>query len=129
MNIYGPSSFPEKQAFIYFLDWTNRQAEGDWWVMGGDFNLIANLGEKKGGKRTLDKYQEAFGVFQTQSSFVDMEIGNGWYTCNNKCGGEYLVASCLDRFLVSETIVHGTGEIMADVLLAVGSNHWPISLS
>ena len=73
VNIYGPSSFPEKQAFIDFLGWTKCQAKGGQWVMGGDFNLISNLGEKKGGKRTLDKYQEAFSVFQTQSSFVDME--------------------------------------------------------
>ena len=91
--------------------------------MGRDFNLIANLGEKKGGKRTLDKYQEAFSVFQTQSSFVDMETGNGWYTWNNKRGGEHLVSSHLDRFLASETIVHGTGEIMADVLPTAGSDH------
>ena len=77
--------------------------------MGGDFNLIANLGEKKGGRRTLDKFQEAFGIFQAQSSFVDMQIGNGWYTWNNKHGGEHLVASLLDGFLVSESILHDTG--------------------
>ena len=91
--------------------------------MGGDFNLVSNLGEKKGGKRTLDKYQEDFGVFQTQISFMDMETENGWYTWNNKHGGEHLVASRLDRFLVLENIVHGMGEIMADVLPATGSDH------
>ena len=58
-----------------------------------------------------------------------MEIGNGWYTCNNKRGGDHLVASHLDIFLVSENIVHGTGEIMADVLPTACSDHWPISLS
>ena len=97
--------------------------------MGRDFNLISNLGEKKGGKRTIDEYKEDFSVFQAQSSFVDMETGNGWYTWNNKRGGEYLVASHLDRFLYLETIVHGMAEIMADVLPAVGSDHWPINLS
>ena len=96
--------------------------------MGGDFNLIANIGGKKGGQRTLDKFQEAFGIFQAQSSFVDMETGNGWYTWNNKRGGEHLVASRLDRFLVLETIIHDTGEIMAEVLPVAGSDHWPISL-
>ena len=123
VNIYGPSSFPKKQAFIDFLDWTKHRAEGDWWVMGGDFNLIANLGEKKGGRRTMDKFQEAFGVFHAKNSFMDMETSNGRYTWNNKRRGEHLVASRLDRFLVSETIVHGTGEIMAEVLPAAGSDH------
>ena len=63
VNVYGPTSFPEKQAFIDFLDWTKHQAEGGRGVMGGDFNLISNLDEKKGGRRTLDKYQEAFSDF------------------------------------------------------------------
>ena len=123
VNVYGPSSFLAKQAFIDFLNWTKHQSEGGIWVMGGDFNLIANLGEKKGGRRTLDKYQEAFCDFQAQSSFVDLETRNSWYTWNNKWGGEHLVASRLDRFLVSKNIVHGMGEIMADILPVAGSNH------
>ena len=123
VNIYGPSSFPEKQAFIDFLEWSNSQAEGAQWVMGGDFNLIANLGEKKGGRRSLDRYQEAFRAFQAGSSFVDMETSNGWYTWNNKWGGEHLVSSRLDRFLVSEPLLHDTGEIMTEVLPTAGSDH------
>ena len=50
VNIYGPNSFLEKQYFIEFLNWTKNQSKGGSWVMGGDFNLIANLGEKKGGR-------------------------------------------------------------------------------
>ena len=96
--------------------------------MGGDFNLIANLGERKGGRRTMDKFQEDFGVFQAQSSFVDMETSNGWYTWNNKWGGEHLVSSLLDRFLVSDPLYHDTREIMTEVLPAARSNHWPIFL-
>ena len=100
-NVYGPSSFPEKKAFIDFLSWIKVQTEVGNWVIGGDFNLIANLAEKKGGRRTLDKYQEAFCEFLAESPLVDMETGNGWYTWNNKRGGEHLVASPLDKFLVS----------------------------
>ena len=83
------------------LNWLQEQAKQGSWVLGGDFNLIANLGEKKGGRRTLDKYQEAFNEFLAQSSLVDVETGCGWFTWNNKRGGEHLVASHLDRFLVS----------------------------
>ena len=123
VNIYGPSSFSEKHAFIDFLEWSNHQVEGAGWVMGGDFNLITNLGLKKVGQRTMDKFQETFGIFQAQSSFMDMETGNGWYMWNNKHGGEHLVASFLDRFLVSESILHDTGEIMTEVLPAAGFDH------
>ena len=53
----------------------------------------------------MDRYQEAFGAFQDDSSFVDLETSNGWYTWNNKRGGEHLVASRLNRFLVSELLL------------------------
>ena len=96
--------------------------------MGGNFNLIANLGEKMGGQRSLDRFQEAFGAFQARSSFVDMETSNGWYTWNNKRGGEHLVASHLDRFMVLEPILHCTGEIMTEVLPVAGFDNWPICL-
>ena len=76
-NVYGPSSFPEKHTFMDFLNWLKEKIEIGTWVLGGDFNLIANLGEKKGGRRFLDKYQEAFSEFLSQSSLVDVEIGNG----------------------------------------------------
>ena len=62
-NIYGPSCFPKKQSFMDLLNWLKEQAEQGSWVLGGDFNLITNLGEKKGGRRSLDKYQEAFSEF------------------------------------------------------------------
>ena len=76
-NIYGPSYFPEKQSFMDFLNWLQEQAEQEPWVLGGDFNLIANLGEKKGGRRALDKYQEAFSEILAQSSLIDMETACG----------------------------------------------------
>ena len=60
---------------------------------------------------------------------VDVETRRGWFTWNNKRGGEHLVASRLDHFLVSENIMHSTGELVDDVLLAAGSDHWPIRLS
>ena len=63
-----------------FLGWIKEQAEIGNWILGGDFNLIAKLGEKKGGRRFLDKYQENFCDFLARSPLVDMETGNGWVT-------------------------------------------------
>ena len=77
-NVYGPSIFPEKHDFIDFLSWIKGQTEGGNWVMGGDFNLISNLGEKKGGRINLDKYQEAFCDFLAESPLVDLETSIGW---------------------------------------------------
>ena len=77
-NVYGPNSFPKKQPFIDFLSWLKGQTEVGNWVIGGDFNLISNLGEKKCGRRNLDKYQEAFCDFLAQSPLVDLETRIGW---------------------------------------------------
>ena len=87
-NVYGPSSYPKKQAFIYFLGWVKGQDEVGSWVIGGDFNLISNLEEKKGGRHLLDKYQEKFSDFLAQSPLVDLEESNRWFTWNNKRGGD-----------------------------------------
>ena len=49
------------------------------WIMGGDFNLIFSLGEKKGGRWSLDILQESFRDYIEQSQLVDMETRNGWF--------------------------------------------------
>ena len=60
VNIYGSSAFPQKQEFVNHLRWLTASASEGNWIIGGDFNLITSLKEKKGGKRMLDKYQEDF---------------------------------------------------------------------
>ena len=75
--IYGPSCFQEKHSFMGFLQWLQDQAEQGQWVLGGDFNLIANLEEKKGGRRTMDKFQEPFSECLARGPLVDMETGSG----------------------------------------------------
>ena len=99
-NIYGPSAFPEKQAFIHHLRWLRNHAQEGTWIVGGYFNLITSLRGKKGGRRALDKYQEEFREILTLGSLTNMEMGDGWYTWSNRRGGHHLVASRLDRFLV-----------------------------
>ena len=99
------------------------------WIVGGDFNLIYSLRENKGGRRVLDKYQEEFMEILSQSSLVDLETEDGWFTWHNKRGGGHLVASILDIFLVSEDIMRVSGEIWKNVLLVAGSDHWPICLN
>ena len=54
---------------------------------------------------------------------VDSESGNGLFTWNNKRGGEALVASRLDRFMISEELMLIDKEIIARVLPFGGSDH------
>ena len=78
---------------------------------------------KKGGKQMLDKYQEEFRETLANCTLVDMEMGDGWFTWNNRRGGDHLVASILDRFLVAKSIVRGAGEIRENVIPTAGSDH------
>ena len=59
----------------------------------------------------MDKYQEEFREILSQSSLVDLETRDGWFTWNNKRGGDHLVTYRMDRFPVSENITRGSGEI------------------
>ena len=72
-NIYGPSAFPQKKYFIHHLRWVDSLAKEGTWIVGGYFNLITSLREKKGGRRVLNKYQEEFKEILVQSSLVDIE--------------------------------------------------------
>jgi len=62
-------------------------------VMGGDFNMITTLTEKKGGIRKLNKDSEAFLDFIKTTNLVDVLPRSGAYTWNNKRGGERQIAS------------------------------------
>ena len=85
--MYGPNNFPQKLTFIKFLSWIKVQIGDSTWIMGGEFNMITSMGENKGGRRIMDRFQEAFRDFLEQSQLVDMETGNKWYTWNNRRGG------------------------------------------
>ena len=76
----------------------------------------------------LDKYQEDFRETLSNSTLMDLEMGDGWFTWNNRRGSDHLVASRLDRFLVAESIVRGVGEIRANVIPVACSDHWPVCL-
>ena len=48
VNIYGPSASPQKQEFIHHLRWLRNHAQEGTWIVGGYFNLITFVREKRG---------------------------------------------------------------------------------
>ena len=60
---------------------------------------------------------------------VDIDtLGEGWFTWNNKRYGDHHIASILDLFLVSESIIELGREIHSATLSRRGSEHSPIEL-
>eukprot|EP00253_Pinus_taeda_P034929 PITA_34929 len=103
-NVYGPQHLEDKLKLLEALSDLRRRHIGMPWILGGDFNMIKSLLEKKG------------------------DSSNGLFTWNNKRGGEALVASKLDRFMIPEELMFLNSEITSRVLPFGGSDHWPIQL-
>ena len=68
-------------------------------ILGGDFNMITTLLEKKGGLRKLNRDVESFTSFIENAKLVDIYTKSGNFTWNNRRGGNRMIASRLDRFL------------------------------
>ena len=72
-NVYGPSIYPQKVTFIEALSWEEIWVGGKNWILGGYFNFITSLGEKKGGQRILGNANEAFKDFIEENNMVGVE--------------------------------------------------------
>ena len=98
------------------------------WIVGGHFNMIRIVDEKKGGIRTPDQNMETFNEMITEQRLVDIPTINGIYTWNNQRRGKNKIASRIDRFLLSEQIMNWDVFVEEKIMPAIGSDHWPIRL-
>lgn len=127
-NVYGPQRLEGKLKFLDSLEELRDKHAGMPWILGGDFNMIKSLSEKKGGTRIQSQDSLRFQSFTDIMKLVDITTSNGNFTWNNKRGGESQVASKLDRFMISEDLMLNNKEISAIILPFGGSYHWPIYL-
>lgn len=90
--------------------------------------MITSLLEKKGGLRKLNRDGEFFIDFIDNARLVDVYTKHGKFTWNNRRGGERLISSRLDHFLVSESLLLDGTVVESNILPSGGSDHWSISL-
>eukprot|EP00253_Pinus_taeda_P023386 PITA_23386 len=69
-----------------------------------------------------------FKDFIQSNQLIDIQTSNGTYTWTNKRRGIHNIASRLDRFLISDNVIHLGGDFHASILPQGGSDHWPIML-
>jgi hypothetical protein len=79
-NVYGPQIPSQKIKLLEFLESYKQDLPRKMWILGGDFNLITSLHEKKGGRRTLTQEDNRFKDFIDSFEMVDMETSNGLHT-------------------------------------------------
>eukprot|EP00253_Pinus_taeda_P002372 PITA_02372 len=101
-GVYGPPSPGEKENFINSMKIIRRLYPEAAWIIGGDFNLIRSLEEKKGGIRKMDHFMDKFNEMIEDLRLVDIQTINGICTWNNRRG--------------------------AKIIPSLDSDHWPIRL-
>ena len=87
-NFYGPQRIDDKLRLLESLIDLRKKQTSIPWIMGGDFNMIKSLSEKKGGTRVLKKDSSAFQAFMENLKLDDSDSENVLFTWNNKRGGE-----------------------------------------
>ena len=55
MLVYNPNAPQKKQAFLEEIHHTSSPVGVAYWIIGGDFNMITSLTEKKGELHRLKK--------------------------------------------------------------------------
>lgn len=127
-GVYGPHIPRKPKEFLKNMQSIRRIIYGTLWIIGGDFNMIRTVGEKKGGVRRPDQNMEEFNEMIIEQRLVDIPTTNGVHTWNNRRGGRNQIASRLDRFLLSEQILNRDVFIEAKIFPALGLDHWSIRL-
>jgi len=127
-NVYGPQKPEDKLRLLTLLKELRERHLGIPSIMGGDFNMIRSISEKKDGTRSLGRDSIAFQNFINNMRLVDTETSNGIFTWNNKRGGESQVASKLDRFIILEDLILIGLDLLAMILPFGGLDHWPIQI-
>jgi hypothetical protein len=69
---------------LEYLDWYKQLPPLKPWILGGDFNLITTLQDKKGGCISLTQEDICFKEFIENNDMIDLETSNGIFTWNNK---------------------------------------------
>lgn len=98
------------------------------WILGGDFNIILSLVEKKGGIQRLDNDSEGLKNLIETFLLVDLESTNGDFTWTNRRSDTQQITCQLDRFLVFENLMLEVHALESSILTVPGSDHWPIQL-
>ena len=87
--VYGPSIPGERAKFLQNIRKLSTMHHESYLILGGDFNMILNLSEKKGGIRREDPDMALFRELLQDLHLVDIPTVNGDFTWNNRRGERF----------------------------------------
>jgi hypothetical protein len=97
-NTYRPQAPLEKLAFLNNLSYLGDLADDKWWIIGGDFNIILSLKEKRGGQWHMDQDNRDLSDMLESSQLIDLKFREGTYTWSNRRLRPHQVAYKLNIF-------------------------------
>jgi hypothetical protein len=104
-NIYGLATSRDKHAFLRSLENLATLTGGNKWILGGDFNMIHNIDEKRGGTHCLKAKSKEFQILIDNLGLIDTDTPNGIFTWTNRRTGSHQIACRMDRFPLSHLYV------------------------
>ena len=102
-NIYGPTSTNDKRNLWAVLTNLIQQEREMNFILGGDFNALLSMSEKKGGICPPIRTIQDFSSFVEDNNLSDILPMNGLYTWTNRRIGFLEIVERLDRFLFSQS--------------------------
>ncbi|KAL4366199.1 hypothetical protein GQ457_05G012670 [Hibiscus cannabinus] len=124
-NIYAPNDHGDRERFFDCVS-NLISASSLPVIIGGDFNVIKDKEEKMGG-RFIAHHSMALVEFIQRNNLIDLPLAGGKFTwCR---GGECIVASRLDMFLISPEVLSQYPSLIQEALPRSLSDHNPIIIS
>jgi exonuclease III len=102
-NVYRPKIMQDKLTFLQSLSLLSPLLEIQPWIIGGDFNIINFLPDKRGGLNHLDQDSKIFKETTSNLGLVDWETTNGNFTWSKHRVEKNQIASRMDFFLISKS--------------------------
>eukprot|EP00253_Pinus_taeda_P012138 PITA_12138 len=96
-NVYFCQETQQKKEIVEALWHLNEERQYPLWVSGVDFNMIASIEEKQGGRCKINRDGTLLKDFINNNSLIDLPTSNGLYTWTNKRVTPMQIASRLDR--------------------------------
>ncbi|XP_057836251.2 uncharacterized protein LOC131046507 [Cryptomeria japonica] len=127
-NVYGPKHSKEKETLWEELYESQVATKNEKIIMGGDYNALLDLTEKKGGTNKITKDMLAFGDFIRRCNLSDCIPLEGWFTWTNRRRGFSNIAERLDRFLSGNEWLKEGIQLTTKVLPLSLSDHYPVQL-
>ncbi|XP_059068224.1 uncharacterized protein LOC131858791 [Cryptomeria japonica] len=100
-NVYAPLDIRCKTQLWAHLQFVRSCPPYLPWILGGDFNYVLSLEEKRGGLPRLGSSSDLFRAQVDLLALVDVKPSNGIFTWNYRWGGEETIFERLDWFFVS----------------------------